>query len=84
MSHKVRADQIRTINKDKYRFSVNGKEWRTIDQMLEVSWLLHCGAQRHPKDFNTLTKFSSFFYFLNRLEPTMHWLVTEIPTKLAS
>ena len=38
MSHKVRADQIRTINKEKYRFSCNGKEWKTIDQMLEVSW----------------------------------------------
>lgn len=36
MSHKLRADQIRTINKDKYRFSLNGKEWRNIDEMLEV------------------------------------------------
>ncbi|KAL7043624.1 hypothetical protein ACKWTF_001598 [Chironomus riparius] len=36
MSHKVRADQIRTINKDKYRFSCNGKEWKNIDQMLEL------------------------------------------------
>jgi hypothetical protein len=36
MSHKLRADQIRTINKEKYRFSVNGKEWRTVDEMLQV------------------------------------------------
>lgn len=37
MSYKLRADQIRTINKDKYRFSVNGKEWQSIESMLQVS-----------------------------------------------
>jgi hypothetical protein len=36
MSYKLRADQIRTINKEKYRFSVNGKKWQTIEEMLEV------------------------------------------------
>jgi hypothetical protein len=36
MSYKLRADQIRTINREKYRFSVNGLKWHTIDEMLEV------------------------------------------------
>jgi hypothetical protein len=36
MSHKLRKDQIRTINADKYRFSVNGKEWNDVDNMLKV------------------------------------------------
>lgn len=39
MSYKLRADQIRTINKEKYRFSVNGGEWHTVDEMLQVSYL---------------------------------------------
>lgn len=40
MSYKLRADQIRTINKEKYRFSVNGKEWQSIESMLQVSlWM---------------------------------------------
>jgi hypothetical protein len=37
MSYKLRADQIRTISQEKYRFSVNGKEWQTIDEMLQVT-----------------------------------------------
>ena len=37
MSYKLNADQIRTINKEKYRFSVNGKEWQSIESMLQVS-----------------------------------------------
>ncbi|KAI8888795.1 hypothetical protein K501DRAFT_320716 [Backusella circina FSU 941] len=36
MSYKLRADQIRTINHEKYRFSVNGQKWQTIDEMLQV------------------------------------------------
>ncbi|KAI9476138.1 MAG: hypothetical protein EXX96DRAFT_575913 [Benjaminiella poitrasii] len=36
MSYKLRADQIRTINQEKYRFSVNGKEWQNIDDMLKI------------------------------------------------
>lgn len=36
MSHKLRADQMRTVNKEKYRFAVNGKEWRTADEMLKL------------------------------------------------
>ncbi|CDS11191.1 hypothetical protein LRAMOSA03454 [Lichtheimia ramosa] len=36
MSYKLRADQIRTINKEKYRFSVNGGEWHTVDEMLQI------------------------------------------------
>lgn len=36
MSYKLRADQIRTINPDKYRFSVNGKEWHSAEDMLKV------------------------------------------------
>lgn len=36
MSYKLNADQIRTINREKYRFSVNGLKWHTIDEMLEV------------------------------------------------
>jgi hypothetical protein len=36
MSYKLRADQIRTIDAAKYRFSVNGKEWHNAEQMLEV------------------------------------------------
>ncbi|KAI8047769.1 hypothetical protein BDF21DRAFT_457235 [Thamnidium elegans] len=36
MSYKLRADQIRTINQEKYRFSVNGKGWQTIEEMLQV------------------------------------------------
>jgi hypothetical protein len=35
-SYKLRADQIRTINKEKYRFSVNGKEWNNVDDMLKI------------------------------------------------
>lgn len=40
MSYKLRADQIRTINQEKYRFSVNGKPWQDIDSMLQVTRLL--------------------------------------------
>lgn len=58
MSHKLRADQIRTINKDKYRFSCNGKEWKTIDEMLQVWLELLCIPE------NTL-------HLLFRLELTM-------------
>ncbi|KAI7884778.1 hypothetical protein K492DRAFT_173250 [Lichtheimia hyalospora FSU 10163] len=36
MSYKLRADQIRTINKEKYRFSVNGGEWHTVEEMLQI------------------------------------------------
>ena len=36
MSYKLRADQIRTIDAAKYRFSVNGKEWNTAEEMLQV------------------------------------------------
>ncbi|ORX47779.1 hypothetical protein DM01DRAFT_1310219 [Hesseltinella vesiculosa] len=36
MSYKLRADQIRTIDQEKYRFSVNGQEWNTIDDMLKI------------------------------------------------
>ena len=36
MSYKLRADQIRTINKEKYRFSVNGLGWNTVDEMLKM------------------------------------------------
>jgi hypothetical protein len=36
MSYKLRADQIRTINQEKYRFSVNGTQWHTVDEMLQV------------------------------------------------
>ncbi|KAG2208171.1 hypothetical protein INT46_005846 [Mucor plumbeus] len=36
MSYKLNADQIRTINKEKYRFSVNGKEWQSIESMLQI------------------------------------------------
>lgn len=36
MSHKMRADQIRTINHAKYRFSVNGKEWNSVEDMLKL------------------------------------------------
>jgi hypothetical protein len=36
MSYKLRADQIRTIDATKYRFSVNGKEWNSAEEMLEV------------------------------------------------
>ncbi|ORZ02846.1 hypothetical protein BCR43DRAFT_482267 [Syncephalastrum racemosum] len=36
MSYKMRADQIRTINPEKYRFSVNGGEWHTIEDMLKI------------------------------------------------
>ncbi len=37
MSYKLRADEIRTINQEKYRFSVNGKKWQSIEEMLQVS-----------------------------------------------
>lgn len=37
MSYKLRADQIRTIDASKYRFSVNGKEWNNAEEMLQVS-----------------------------------------------
>ncbi|CAM0139003.1 hypothetical protein VKS41_003694 [Umbelopsis sp. WA50703] len=36
MSYKLRADQIRTINAEKYRFSVNGLQWHTVDEMLQM------------------------------------------------
>lgn len=36
MSHKLRKDQIRTINPEKYRFSVNGKGWNDVEDMLKV------------------------------------------------
>ena len=37
MSYKLRPDQIRTINAEKYRFSVNGMEWHSIEDMLKVN-----------------------------------------------
>lgn len=36
MSYKLNADEMRTIDRSKYRFSVNGQKWQTIDEMLEV------------------------------------------------
>ncbi|KAI8068603.1 hypothetical protein BC940DRAFT_298601 [Gongronella butleri] len=36
MSYKLRGDQMRTISQEKYRFSVNGGEWKTIDEMLQI------------------------------------------------
>ncbi|KAK4510732.1 uncharacterized protein ATC70_005165 [Mucor velutinosus] len=36
MSYKLRADQIRTIDASKYRFSVNGKEWHNAEEMLKL------------------------------------------------
>ncbi|CAO3629539.1 unnamed protein product [Cunninghamella blakesleeana] len=36
MSYKLRADQIRTINKEKYSFSVNGQPTKTIEEMLQI------------------------------------------------
>ncbi|KAI9319410.1 hypothetical protein BX666DRAFT_2018445 [Dichotomocladium elegans] len=36
MSYKLRADQIRTINHEKYRFSVNGGEWNSVENMLKI------------------------------------------------
>lgn len=39
MSYKLRPDQIRTINPEKYRFSVNGKPWQTIEEMLQVKFI---------------------------------------------
>ncbi|KAL1936777.1 hypothetical protein VTP01DRAFT_911, partial [Rhizomucor pusillus] len=36
MSYKLRADQIRTINSEKYRFSVNGQKWHNIEEMLKI------------------------------------------------
>lgn len=38
MSYKLRADQIRTIDASKYRFSVNGKPWNNVEEMLEVAY----------------------------------------------
>jgi hypothetical protein len=37
MSYKLRADQIRTIDPQKYQFSVNGHEFHTVEEMLKVS-----------------------------------------------
>ncbi|KAL4214542.1 hypothetical protein CU097_003970 [Rhizopus azygosporus] len=36
MSYKLNADEMRTIDRSKYRFSVNGQKWQTIDEMLEI------------------------------------------------
>ncbi|KAG2221720.1 hypothetical protein INT45_007126 [Circinella minor] len=36
MSYKLRPDQIRTINAEKYRFSVNGMEWHNVEDMLKI------------------------------------------------
>ncbi|KAI8138528.1 hypothetical protein BJV82DRAFT_545774 [Fennellomyces sp. T-0311] len=36
MSYKLRADQIRTIDRSKYRFNVNGGKWHTVDEMLQI------------------------------------------------
>ncbi|KAG0044779.1 hypothetical protein BGZ83_009957 [Gryganskiella cystojenkinii] len=36
MSYKLRADQHRTINQEKFRFSVNGLGWNTVDKMLKT------------------------------------------------
>ncbi|KAL0092586.1 hypothetical protein J3Q64DRAFT_1222622 [Phycomyces blakesleeanus] len=36
VSYKLRADQIRTIDHTKYRFSVNGKEWHDVEDMLKI------------------------------------------------
>ncbi|KAI8880562.1 hypothetical protein K501DRAFT_224545 [Backusella circina FSU 941] len=36
MSYKLRADQIRTIDPVKYRFSVNGKPTNTVEEMLQL------------------------------------------------
>ncbi len=39
MSYKLNADEIRTIDRKKYKFSCNGLKSQTIDEMLEVSFL---------------------------------------------
>lgn len=39
MSYKLNADEIRTIDRKKYKFSCNGLKPQTIDEMLEVSFL---------------------------------------------
>ncbi|KAI9489777.1 hypothetical protein BDB00DRAFT_841366 [Zychaea mexicana] len=36
MSYKLNPDQIRTINREKYRFSVNGGEWHSVENMLKI------------------------------------------------
>ncbi|CAO3647422.1 unnamed protein product [Cunninghamella echinulata] len=36
MSYKLRADQIRTIDHEKYQFSVNGHPYHNIDDMLKM------------------------------------------------
>ncbi|KAI9006260.1 hypothetical protein CLU79DRAFT_712802 [Phycomyces nitens] len=36
VSYKLRADQIRTIDHSKYRFSVNGGEWHNVEEMLQI------------------------------------------------
>ncbi|KAG1226370.1 hypothetical protein G6F68_019756 [Rhizopus microsporus] len=36
MSYKLNADEIRTIDRKKYKFSCNGLKSQTIDEMLEV------------------------------------------------
>lgn len=41
MSYKLKADEIRTISQEKYRFSVNGKQWQNVEEMLQVSYLYH-------------------------------------------
>ncbi|KAI7866541.1 hypothetical protein BDF14DRAFT_1812435 [Spinellus fusiger] len=36
MSYKLSADEIRTIDNKKYRFSVNGQKWHSAEEMLEI------------------------------------------------
>lgn len=36
MSYKLNADEIRTIDRKKYKFSCNGLPAQTVDEMLKV------------------------------------------------
>lgn len=49
-SYKLRVDQIRTINKEKYRFKVNGKEWINAEELLKVgTYNVLIGETEHYK-----------------------------------
>jgi hypothetical protein len=77
MSYKLRADQIRTINPEKYQFSVNGHEFHTVEEMLKVS--ANVGVALVCK---TWADFQTIFFFRSAL--IMLLLVILNSTKLAN
>ncbi|ORZ13967.1 hypothetical protein BCR42DRAFT_483146 [Absidia repens] len=77
MSYKLRADQIRTINPEKYQFSVNGHEFHTVEEMLKIgTYNALIGDTELYKASET--NFSDSHKLFKRALKTFSWEVLEV------